>query len=94
MATARNAVPARMDKTKPIYRVLEKSFIDDKLLDPELMPLDQESEQPKPLLIEFEGDPGYNLEPWNELADKKWASIHAKGAPKRVDPIAELTQVR
>lgn len=95
MATARNnPIPARMDKTKPIYRVLVESYINDQLLDPESTALDPETEEHKPLLIVFEGDPGRNLEPWNDLAIKKFASIHPDGLQPERDPIAELTQIR
>ena len=93
MAT-RNPIPSRLDKTKPIYRVTELSYIDDRLLDPATMALDPETEQPKPLLIEYEGEPGYNLEPWNDLAQKRWDTVNPSGLQRRVDPIAELTQIR
>lgn len=94
MAITKNSIPARMNKDRPIYRVTEKSYIDDVFLEPETMPIDPETDQPKPLLIEFDGDPGYNLEPWNDLARKKWSSIHGEGSPKQIDPIREMTQVR
>lgn len=93
MAKTNNPIPARMDKSKPIYRVLVESYIDDQLLDPESTPIDPETDEHKPLLITFEGDPGFNLEPWNELAQKKWSSIHPNGAPAQVDPIAAMTKV-
>lgn len=94
MATTRNHIPPRMDKTRPIYRVKEISYIDDKLLDPELMPIDPETEGAKPLLVEFDGHPGYNLEPWNEIAQKKWAALYPEGSPMYIDPIADLTKIR
>ena len=85
---------AKLDDTKPIYRVLEKSYIDDVLLDPELQPIDPETDDYKPLLITYEGEPGYNLEPWNAAAKKVYAKFHPEGLHRRFDPIAELTHVR
>lgn len=85
---------AKLDQTKPIYRVLEKSYIDDVLLDPEQQPIDEETDDYKPLLISYAGEPGYNLEPWNEPAKKVYAKFHPEGLHRRHDPIAEMTQIR
>ena len=91
---ATRAPRQKMDQTKPIYRVLEISYIDDQLLDPESTAIDPETDDYKPLLITYEGEPGYNLEPWNDVAKKVYAKFHPEGLHRRFDPIAELTHVR
>lgn len=85
---------AKLDQTKPIYRVLEKSYIDDVLLDPEEQPIDPETDDYKPLLVVYEGEPGYNLEPANDAAKKIYKTFHPDGLHRRVDPIAEMTKIR
>lgn len=64
------------NEQRPRYRVLEKSYIDDVLLDPERMPYEDGGDTRKPLFVEFDGIPGPHLEAANNAA-RKMCTEHA-----------------
>jgi len=87
----------------PRYRITEKCYIKDRVLDPESMPLesketDEETgdviEQRKPLIITFEGVPGYFMEPINEAAKAQVEKYKNKsGVTSEMNPISSLSMV-
>jgi hypothetical protein len=82
---------APADASIPRYRLKEKAYIDDILYEPEAMPIDDETDEPKPLYINYRGIPGYHMEAANDAARAMVAKY-----PERmhfVDPILAMTQV-
>jgi hypothetical protein len=85
-------------KEMPRYRLTEKAYLNDRLYDPEEMPLDQMAEPDdtgtlprKPLIVGFAGIPAYYMEPVNDAA-KAAIAKH----PERMrfsNPIDELVIV-
>lgn len=89
--------PARRGEV-PRYKLLEKCYLNDRLYDPESMPIDQNAEaledgtQPrKDLVINFAGVPAYYMVPVNDAA-KAMCEKH-KDRMQAMNPIDELTMV-
>lgn len=85
---------------RPKYRLTEKAYIDDRLLDPESMPFLQvvdsddvtdENATPerKPLIIEYDGIPGPHMTPINDEA-KAMAAKYPVQMGASLDPIDSL----
>lgn len=81
---------AKQAAQTPRYRLTAKAYINDRLLDPESMAVDPDSEdgERKPLIISYEGVPGWHMEPVNDAA----RAMKAK-APKYSDPILAMTSI-
>ena len=82
----------------PKYKLTEKAYLNERLYDPELMPIDHLAEpledgtQPrKDLVVTFDGIPGYYMVPVNGAA-KAMCEKHADRM-HAVDPIRDLTIV-
>ena len=85
-------------KVMPKYRITEKCYLNDRVYDPDDMPLDQNAEPGedgilprKPLIVAFAGVPAYYMEPMNEAA-KEMVKKHPERM-RHADPIEELTIV-
>jgi hypothetical protein len=96
MEETQGAKPARREPAR--YKLLEKCYLNDRLYDPETMPLDQNAEpledgtQPrKDLVIAFAGVPAHYMVPMNETA-KAMCEKH-KDRMQAMNPIDELTMV-
>jgi hypothetical protein len=91
MATTEGAAPTPAQA--PRYQVLQKCYLNERLYDPELMPVDPESEEQerKPLLITYTGVPAYYLKPVNAAA-KAMCEKH-KDLMREVNPVDQLTVV-
>lgn len=68
----------------PKYRLTEKAYLNDRLYDPDEMPIDQNAEPDengnlprRPLVVAFAGIPGYYMEPVNDAA-RAMVQKHAK----------------
>jgi hypothetical protein len=82
---------------RPKYRLTEKAYIDDRLLDPESMPLmatkdddvfdENATPERKPLIIEYDGIPGPHMVPLNKEAEAMVAKYPNQA---NMDPIAAL----
>lgn len=86
-------------KEKPRYQLTEKAYINDRLLDPELMAFEEndssdENELPKrkPLLITYEGIPGAHMIPVNAAA-KAMCEKHKDHHTRSLNPVNSLTVV-
>jgi hypothetical protein len=90
---------------RPKYRLTEKSFIDDKFLDPETRPIaDEDTGERLPLLVEYDGIPGPHMVPVNDEA-VAMAKAHPRayrnpiddltivGTPPKDEPVPELAEV-
>lgn len=82
----------------PKYKLLEKAYLNERLYDPELQPIDQTAEpnddgtQPrKDLIVAFSGVPAYYMVPVNGAA-KAMCEKH-KDRMTAMSPIDELTLV-
>jgi hypothetical protein len=82
----------------PKYKLLEKAYLNERLYDPELQPLDQLAEpnedgtQPrKDLIVTFAGVPAYYMVPVNDAA-KAMCEKH-KDRMTAMNPIDDLTMV-
>lgn len=77
----------KVTNDRPKYRITERAFIDEVLLDPDSMPIDRETGETAPLIINYDGAPEYYMEPMNELAQK----MKDENPRAYVDPINSLT---
>lgn len=82
----------------PKYRLTEKAYLNDRLYDPEEMPIDQSAEPddtgalPKrPLIVAFPGIPAYYMEPVNDAA-RAMVAKHPERM-RALNPIDELSIV-
>jgi len=80
---------------RPKYRITAVCYINDKIIDPETMPLmeadDEGERERKPLIIAYDGIPGWYMEPINDSA-RAMCEKH-KARMVNNDPIASLTIV-
>lgn len=82
----------------PKYKLLEKCYLNERLYDPDLQPIDQNAEPNdegvlprKDLIVAFAGVPGYYMVPVNAAA-KAMCEKH-KDRMRAANPIDELTIV-
>lgn len=82
----------------PKYKLLEKCYLNERLYDPESMPIDQNAEPNdegvlprKDLIVAFSGVPAYYMVPVNDAA-KAMCEKH-KDRMHAMNPIDELTIV-
>jgi hypothetical protein len=68
------------------YRLLDKAYIDDVLYDPETTRIDPETGDRVPLYIEFDGVPGWHMEPVNDAARE----AKAKAPHSERDPLSNV----
>lgn len=95
--TQGDTAPAK-PKEKPRYRLTEKAYINDRLLDPETMPFEadtgdeEEGPKRKPLIITYEGIPGAHMIPVNDAA-KLMCEKHKEQYSRSMNPVDRLSIV-
>lgn len=96
MADATNTTARRGEMPK--YRLTEKAYLNDRLYDPDEMPIDQNAEPDdngslprRPLIVGYAGVPAYYMEPVNEAA-REMIKKHANRM-QFMNPIDELSIV-
>jgi hypothetical protein len=93
MATGSPKADAAPSKELPKYQLLETSYINETLYDPEREPMimDKETgeEMRRPIIITFTGKPGPHMKPVNAAAK----AMYEKYPPSTINPIDKLTIV-
>lgn len=85
-------------REKPLYQVLQKCYLNDRIYDPEAMgylptdPGDEDAEpERKPLVIAFDGPPAFYMIPQNDAA-REMVKKHPERM-KFMDPVLQMAQI-